>query len=199
MVELSRAKAKQWRLADRTQFEVGRASDLSSLERQGIGPFDTAYSVYGTLNLEPRIDQVKDWLIRLIRPNGALVVGLLNPTVLYELLLGPIVFKFDGYRKLAKSRVRIRIGLGDRTVTGFLYTPREFQRLLAPEFSLEKVIGVHILYRPPRPRKADGEGLWWMARALDLVERHLENHAPFSSLGFFSLMVFRRLERSGEN
>ena len=196
MIELSRAKARRWRLSDRTQFEVARASDLSSVRLLGLGPFDTAYSVYGTLNLEPRIDLFKGSLQTLMKPDSALVVGILNPTVLYELLLGPIAFKFDGYRKLAKRMVKIGIGSGNDSVTSFLYTPREFSALLEPEFSLERVLGVHILYRPPRPREGGGEGLWWLARALDSVEKHLEGRHPFSSLGFFSLLIFRRSKRS---
>ena len=194
MIELSRSKARKLRLADRIQFEVARASDLSSLRVAGLGPFDTAYSVYGTLNFEPRLDLFKHSLSSILRPGGALVVGMLNPTVLYELLFGPFFLRFAGYRKLAKHGVRIRVGSGDESVQSFLYSMREFGRLLEPEFSQERVWGVHILYPPPRPRKGGGPGLWWIARAMDRLEEYIESRFPFSGLGFFSLAVFRKLE-----
>src|SRR6266571_2085679 len=192
MIELSRAKAKRWHLADRTRFLVGRASDLSSVLDLGLGPFDAAYSVYGTLNLEPRLDLFKRSLPLLLKPRGKLIVGLLNPIVLYELLLGPLLLKFDGYRKLARRHVRTRIGMGTEWVSSFLYTVPEFSNLLKPEFSLERVLGVHILYKPPGPRRGEGEGLWWLARAMDRVERRLEERYPFSNWGFFYVMTFSR-------
>ena len=191
MIELSRAKAKRWHLADRTRFLVGRASDLSPVLDLGVGPFDAAYSVYGTLNLEPRLDLFKRSLHPLLKSRGKLIIGLLNPIALYELLFSPLLLKFDGYRKLARRHVRTRIGIGNEQVFAFLYSVREFSGLLAPEFCLERVLGVHILYKPPGPRKGDGEGLWWVARAMDRIERRLEERAPFSNLGFFSIMIFR--------
>jgi len=192
MIELSRSKAKRWHLTDRARFEVARASDLSPLQIAGLGPFDTAYSVYGTLNLEPRIEKFKNSIHHLLKPRGALVVGLLNPIVLYQLLLGPLALRFDGYRRLAKRPVKTRIGIGNHTLPGFLYSPTEFRKLVEPEFTLEGVRGVHILYPPPRKFSAGMEGRWWLARALDRIEGYVENQVPFSSLGLFALMSFRR-------
>jgi len=192
MIDLSRAKAKRWHLSDRARFEVGRASDLSSLRASGLGPFDTIYSVYGTLNLEPRLESFKKSVHPLLKPHGALVVGLLNPTVLYELLLGPFALRFDGYRKLAKDSVKTRIGAGNSTVNSFLYSPRQFARLLEPEFVLDRILGVHFLYPPPRGSSAGGKGLWWVARAMDRLEERLDDRFPFSHLGLFALMAFRQ-------
>lgn len=192
MIEISRSKAKRWRLSDRTRFEVARASDLPTHSGVGLAPFDTVYSVYGTLNFEPRIASFRVSAAAALRPHGAFVVGLLNPTVLYELLVGPPTLRFDGYRKLVRRGVRTRIGSGETTIHGFLYSPREFARLLRPEFALERLRGVHILYPPPRLRSRGGEGLWWVARTLDRLENRLEELPPFRSLGCFSLMVFRK-------
>lgn len=193
MIRIANQKAKGWRLTDRIAFETGRASDLRSLLTKGYAPFDTAYSVYGTLNLEPRIDAFKQALSELVRRDGVFVCGLLNPTVLYELLAAPLKLDFHGYRKLRKSAVETGIGVGSDRVISFLYTPREFAARMAPEFRLERVLGLHVLYPPPRGRHSESGGLWWVARALDAIELRLENHFPFSSLGFFSLLVFRRL------
>jgi SAM-dependent methyltransferase len=192
MIELSRNKARRSRLADRTQFEIARASDLSGLQAAGLDSFDTAYSVYGTLNLEPRVESFRTSVASLLKPHGALVVGLLNPIVLYELVFCPLALRFDGYRKLASLNVPYRIGSGEVSVPSFLYSPAEFERLLRPEFSLDRVLGVHILYPPPRSGRTRGEGLWFAARALDRLEDRLDAHRPFSSLGRFSLMVFHK-------
>jgi len=191
MVTLANAKARRFRLHDNARFYPLRASDLALLGGDSGAPFDTAYSVYGTLNLEPQLHRFKVALAGMLRERGAFVCGLLNPTVLYELVCGPILLKFHGYRKLAKVRVKTHIGLGDGIVAPFLYTPHEFGDLMRPEFEREGSGGLHLLYPPPRRRGA--LDLWWIGRALDSIERVLETRAPFASLGFFSLLVLRKV------
>ena len=192
MIRIADAKARQRRLHGRVNFEVLRASDIKTLLPRGYGPFDTAYSVYGTLNLEPRIPEFKAGVLELLRERGYLICGLLNPTVLYELIIAPWLLKFHGYRKLAKKGVRTRIGLGTDTLSAFLYTPEDFATLMEPEFRLTDVRGLHVLYPPPRGTA--GSSLWWIPRALDPLELFIEARFPFSHLGFFSLLTFRRAD-----
>src|SRR2546422_3290373 len=190
MIRIAKAKARKRRLQDQVNFEVLRASDVGALLQRGYGPFDTAYSVYGTLNLEPRMKDFKAGVLALLKGRGKFVCGLLNPTVLYELVASPVLLKFHGYRKLAKSRLQTRIGLGSETVETFLYTPKDFSNLMEPEFRLTDVRGVHVLYPPPRGTRASS--LWWIPRALDPLELLLEDKFPFSHLGFFTLLTFAR-------
>jgi len=190
MIQIAESKAKKRRLQKHVDFEVLRASEIGALLQRGYGPFDTAYSVYGTLNLEPRIEDFKAGVLTLLRQGGNFVCGLLNPTVLYELVAAPLLLKFHGYRKLAKSRLQTRIGLGSETVETFLYTPKDFSNLMEPEFRLTDVRGVHVLYPPPRGTRASS--LWWIPRALDPLELLLEDKFPFSHLGFFTLLTFAR-------
>ena len=190
MIARAQTKARAKRLEARTRFAVLRAGEIGLYPAEMRPAFDTAYSVYGTLNLEPQIDPFKTGLHSLLREGGAFVCGLLNPTVLYELLFDPLRLDFRGYRKLRKKLVRTRVGLGTDTVDSFLYTPREFAARMQPEFRLQSVRGLHILYPPPRG--ATGSDLWWVARMLDGVEKRVEQMRVFSGLGFFSLMVFRR-------
>lgn len=192
MVDLAQSKAKRWRLDGQARFLTARASDLDRLASDRLVPFDTAYSVYGTLNLEPQISRFKRALQVCLKDGGAFVCGLLNPTVLYELLAAPFLLRFQGYRKLARQGVQTRIGLGNQRILTYLYTPAEFAKVMAPEFSLEDTRGLHILYPPPRPRAGRRSDRWWVARAFDAVETHLERRMLFSSLGFFSLLVFRK-------
>jgi ubiquinone/menaquinone biosynthesis C-methylase UbiE len=192
MVLLAQSKAKQWRLDAQARFITARASDLQVLGSDRLVPFDTVYSVYGTLNLEPQISRFKQALQLCLKDGGTFVCGLLNPTVLYELLVAPVLLKFHGYRKLAKRGIPTRIGIGSQRVLTYLYTPSEFASVMAPEFSLEDVRGLHILYPPPRPRPGRRSERWWVARAFDSIEAHLERQKLFSSLGFFSLLVFRK-------
>jgi SAM-dependent methyltransferase len=192
MIRIAEAKARQRRLQEQIRFEVLRASDIETLLRRGYGPFDTAYSVYGTLNLEPRIREFKTGILGLLKEGGYFVCGLLNPTVLYELVIAPWLLKFHGYRKLAKRGVRTRIGLGTETLAAFLYTPEDFVTLMEPEFRLLEVRGLHVLYPPPRGTR--GSGLWWIPRALDSLELFIEARFPFSHLGFFSLLSFRKAD-----
>lgn len=190
MIGLARQKASRWNVQDRIQFEALRASDLSRLLNKIENPFDTVYSVYGTLNLEPHLKKFKGALLDLMKPAGSLVCGLLNPTVLYELVVAPLLLQFHGYRKLPRRGVRIRTGIGGRFVEAFLYSPLEFAELMKPEFALEDLMGLHFFYPPPRGKGAGSR--WWIARALDAWEKPLQRRSPFHSLGFFSLLVFRR-------
>jgi len=192
MIRIAEAKARQRRLHGQVNFEVLRASDIKGLLGRGYGPFDTAYSVYGTLNLEPRIRDFKEGVLALLKERGSLVCGLLNPTVLYELVIAPFLLKFHGYRKLAKNRVPTRIGLGTDTLDTFLYTPEDFSSLMEPEFHLTEVRGLHVLYPPPRG--TSGSGLWWIPRALDSLELFIEAKFPFTHLGFFTLLTFARAD-----
>ena len=192
MIRIAEAKARQRRLQGHVDFEVLRASEIKTLLRRGDGPFDTAYSVYGTLNLEPRIREFKAGVLELLRERGYLICGLLNPTVLYELVIAPWLLKFHGYRKLAKEGVQTRIGLGTDTLKTFLYTPEDFATVMGPEFRLTDVRGLHVLYPPPRGTR--GSSLWWIPRALDPLELFIEARFPFSHLGFFSLLTFQRAD-----
>lgn len=196
MVRLARSKAQKFQLQQRARFEVARASELDRLTKVFEESFDGAYSVYGTLNLEPALVAFKSSLTSILRNGGSFVCGLLNPTVLYELVLAPMALKFHGYRKLAKRHVRTRIGLGRHTVETFLYSPKEFARLMGPEFIQEEALGLHFLYPPPRGKGVvgggEGLGLWWGARTLDGIEHRLQRQFPFTSLGFFSLQAFRK-------
>jgi SAM-dependent methyltransferase len=190
MIRIAKEKAVRRRVEDRVEFRRLPASDIGDLNLEGQSAFDSAYSVYGTLNLEPDLVRFKRGLFTLLRPGGKFICGLLNPTVLYELVFGPLLGQFHGYRKLPKERVVTRIGLGTETVDAFLYSPREFERLMAPEFELDRVLGLHILYPPPRG--SGGRGLWWIARAFDEVEIRIQSRYPFRNLGFFTLFEFRR-------
>lgn len=191
MIRLAENKARKMRLSDRVRFEAMRASELGQLRETEKLPFDTVYSVYGTLNLEPNLDKFKHGLAQLLKAGGSFVCGLLNPTVLYELLVAPFLMKFHGYKKLVKRTVKTRIGLGADTVDAFLYSPREFAAIMQPDLHLEQVLGLHVLYPPPRG-DGGGNGLWWVARALDNIEVRVQSRFPFSDLGFFSLLVFRK-------
>ena len=193
MVRNAQLKAKKWRIEDRARFQAMRASDVSRLQGDPLAPFDTAYSVYGTLNLEPEIGRFKEGLLPILRSHARFVCGLLNPTVFYELIFAPLVGKFHGYRKLPKRAVKTSIGLGEDTVETFLYSADEFEAIMAPEFNLERVVGLHILYPPPRG--GGGRGLWWVARVLDAAEFRLESRYPFRNLGFFTLFVFQKRSR----
>ena len=190
MVHKAQEKARRRRLEDRASFRVMRAADIGLLVSEKTGAFDTVYSVYGTLNLEPDLPRFKEGLVSLMRDSSRFVCGLLNPTVMYELVMAPFFGKFHGYRKLRKQEVVTRVGLGDDTVKASLYSVDDVRTLMAPELQLERILGVHILYPPPRG--SQGHGRWWLARALDEVELRLQSRFPFRNFGFFSLLVFRR-------
>lgn len=156
------------------------------------GPFDGAYSFYGVLDLEPDLGAAIRGVARHLRPGAPFVVGLLNPTVLYELGLYPLLGRFKGYRKAFQEPVRLKVMAGGQdAVSCRLRTPRQLAAACRPLFEVERVAGIHFLAPPPRgpllrlPR---------LVRAINRLEEPLAQRWPWTRLGYFSLATLRRTE-----
>jgi SAM-dependent methyltransferase len=192
MVELARERA-QGLPAGAATFAQMRASDVGELALQAQH-FDAAFSFYAVLNLEPRVEPVAKGVFSLLDPGAPFLVGLLNPTVLFELALYPAALRLKGFRKASQRPVRLKVSRGASDAVGcFLYSPRAFARLLAPWFTLESFESVHLFLPPPDERMLRFPTL---VRGVNRMESRLESRWPFRSLGYFSLLTFRRKEGS---
>jgi SAM-dependent methyltransferase len=192
MVVLARGRAAAAELPEeRCRFERVRASEIPAPDG-ALGGFGGAYSFYAVLNLEPEPREVARRVARLLPTGAPFIVGLLNPTVLFELSLYTLLLKLKGFRKAASRPVRLKIAAGgEQEVDCFLFTPRAFADLCSPWFRLRETAGIHFLLPPPR------EGLLRfpaMLRMVNRVESAVESRFPWNRLGYFSLLT---LERTG--
>lgn len=190
MVELARERAAGLP-EGAAAFQQMRASEVGALAAGGE-KFDAAFSFYAVLNLEPDLKAVAEGVFDLIPPKAPFLVGLLNPTAFFEIALYPVAGRLKGYRKAAQRPVRLKVSRGGSgEVSCYLYSPAAFARFFAPWFSLERVASVHLFLPPPDAKMLRYRTL---VRGVNRIEGRLERRWPFRSLGYFSLLTFRRRE-----
>lgn len=193
MIDLARARAEGLP-EGAVEFRQMRASAVGDLKSEGLS-FDAAFSFYAVLNLETKLDRVAEGVASLIPPGAPFLVGLLNPTVFFELALYPFAGRLKGYRKASQRPVRLKVSRGGATdVACFLYPPKTFARFMAPWFALERVESVHLFLPPPDAKMLRFPSL---VRGVSRIESRLEKRWPFRSLGYFSLLTLRRREGTG--
>jgi ubiquinone/menaquinone biosynthesis C-methylase UbiE len=112
----------------------------------GPGSFDGAFSHFGALNCEPRLDALPETLHRLIKPKGRISLGVWNRTCLAEMLLFGIAFR--PRRSLARLQSSVPVGKSRFGVPVFPYSPGEVKRLFSPFFSLTHAVGASVLVPP---------------------------------------------------
>jgi len=152
--------------------------------------FDAAYSCYAVLNLEPRLDEFARAVARLLPEEAPLIIGLLNPTVLFEIAIYPFAGRLKGFRKASQRPVRLKIARGGKEeVACYLYSPKAFAKLMLPGFQLERVSAVHLFLPPPDQGMLRFPTLF---RGINRIEARLEARRGWNSVGYFSLLTFRR-------
>ncbi len=172
----------------RCRLETMRAGEVGSMADGAR--FDVAYSFYAVLNLEPNLDRAFEGIARVLKPGGTLVVGLLNPAVLYELTVYPLLGKLKGYRKLVRDPVRLKLGIGrEEEVPCYLFTPDAFAAQAAGFFEMTACRGVHVLAPPPRGAMLK---LHDALRIVNHVEDLVDDRWPLNRLGYFSLLTFEK-------
>jgi len=188
MVELARERAEGLS-SEKCDFLQMRASEIGRLADEGR-TFDGAYSFYAVLNLEPRLDAFAQGAARLLPEGAPLVIGLLNPTVFFELVLYPFFGRLKGYRKASQRPVRLKVARGGaEDVACYLYPAPHFARLLAPWFNLESTSAVHLFLPPPDRKMLRFPTL---IRGINRIEARLEARRGWRSVGYFSLLTLRR-------
>jgi SAM-dependent methyltransferase len=170
-------------------FRQLRAGDAGALADEGLR-FDAAFSYYAVLNLEPRLDACAEGVAGLLPEGARFVVGLLNPTALFEIALYPFALRLKGYRKAAQRPVRLKLAThGELDVACHLYGVDAFARRMRPWFELREAVGLHVFLPPPRGPLLRMPALLAMANRF---ESRLQHRAPFNRLGYFSLLVLER-------
>ncbi|MHB8605011.1 MAG: class I SAM-dependent DNA methyltransferase [Thermoplasmatota archaeon] len=193
MVDATRARAKSRGVDTAVRavhLPARRAGDLA--EVYGEGAFRGAYSLFGTLNLERDLDATRDGLARILAPGAPLVVGLVNPHVLWELVVYPWMMRFDKSAKKAARVTTMRVSRArDDRVPVQLFTPDEFVRRFAPAFTLERLVATNVVVPPPYLDRYVRSFPRFLSLA-SRVEDRVAARAPWNRLGFFSLLTLRR-------
>ena len=146
MVARTEERARLEHLNDRVQALAVGAHELARIE--GQSRFDGAYSNLGALNCVPNLPELAVQCARLLKPRGALVFAVIGRVCPWEI----------GYYsvRLNLTRIRVRfapnmvpVTMNKRTVWTNYYSPREFYRAFAQEFSLEEYRGLCVFAPPP--------------------------------------------------
>ena len=154
----------------------------------GYRTVDGAYSTYGAINTEPRLDRLIQDLHSMIKPEGKLLLGVWNKYCLYELV--GYAIRMRPSMSFARLRNPVPVGKSRFCVTTTSYSVGSLNGLLSNRFKLLRVYGVEILlppsnlvgYLPPPP----------FLNFLKKVEVGLEGQYPWNRLGDHFLGVYSR-------
>ncbi|MCS6845659.1 MAG: class I SAM-dependent methyltransferase [Caldilineales bacterium] len=196
MVQQAQAKAAAAGVAD-IRWHVlpaGRLGEL--LDAYGPAAFDGAYSNFGPLNGEPRLEPVAAALARLLRPAAALVATVMGRWCAWEIGWGLLHLRpRQALRRLHTAATGGAANLaapeGALPVPTRFYTPGEFARPFAEAFAVQEVAALPLLLPPPNLAH-----LWQrfpsLMQRLARAEPRLRGRRPFHSLGDHFLIVLRR-------
>jgi SAM-dependent methyltransferase len=197
MIETARAKARAagaegltWRV-----LPAGRLSDLAGEYEQGT--FDGAYSSFGALNCEPRLEPVAQGLAELLRPGAMLAASVMNRCCAWEMVWGVMRLRpRQAFRRLARGRVRagLESPVGRLIAPTYYYTPRTFTRGLSPHFRQCSVRGLPVFVPPPYLDHLSQRHPALIAR-LAAIDHLLGHRFPFRLLGDHFLAIMMRDER----
>jgi SAM-dependent methyltransferase len=194
MLEVVGKKARAAGVAERLRRVRARASELPGLLPQlGAGSFDGAYSTYGALNCEERVDRLPAALHELLRERGAFVAGVYNRWCLFELVGYGLTGRWG--RAVGRRDRPIRVGTSRFCVDVYAYSPAEFAGLFRPWFDATDLEGVPVVL-PPSDLVAYAEKLSRNFDRLAAVDRALGRRWPLRSLGDHFLWTFRRRSRA---
>jgi SAM-dependent methyltransferase len=187
MLEVLARKAKLEGLNDRIFTLHCRADGLRArIQSLGFDKFDGAYSTYGAINTEPRLDELFRDLHDLLKEDGTLVLGVWNKYCLYE----TVGYLLRGRPGLAFARLRnpVPIGKSRFCVASNAYSIASLGRHAASYFELRSILGVVIILPPSNLTRYLPKGRWLpFFKRLDL---HLGRTFPFNRLGDHFLAVY---------
>jgi SAM-dependent methyltransferase len=123
------------------------ASLLSSYQP---GSFDGAYSSFGALNCEPSLHPVADGLAQLLRPNGVIVLSIINRWCPQEFGWYALHGQWrEATRRWGGPVQAAAYPGGPKDVRTFYYSQREIERAFAAAFTLEHAEALPVLLPPP--------------------------------------------------
>ncbi len=190
MLDRLKDKAVAEGLQQRIRPRRLRASDIGVLsEEYGEGSFKGAFSNFGALNLEPRLEAVPGGLARLVERHGSVLLTIWNRACLVEMASNAI--RLRPRRALARLQSPVPVGLSRFGLPAFAYAPGAFLRLFRPAFDVTKLEALPFLVPPydflphiPRPDR--------VLPLLESADRPFRRRFPFNRLGDHFLALLRR-------
>jgi len=187
MLNVLSRKAQREGLQSRVVTIHCHPDELKSRVRAlGYYKIDGAYSTYGAVNTEPRLNHLFLELHDLLQDHGVLVLGVWNKFCLYE----TIGYLLRGKPQLAFARLRnpVPIGRSRFCVKSNAYSVRSLSKHVGPLFRLDEVFGVVIFLPPSNLTRYLPRG-----KLLDSVKKidlHVGRTFPFNRLGDHFLAVY---------
>jgi SAM-dependent methyltransferase len=144
MVERTRARADDAALGGRLQARHLGVQELDRLD----GRFDGIYSNFGPLNCAPDLDAVAAQCARLLRPGGSMVFSVMGRICPWEFAHYVLRGRF---RRAGVRGIRgvTPVGMNRHTIWTAYYTPREFYRPFAADFTLSVYRALSLFLPPP--------------------------------------------------
>jgi deazaflavin-dependent oxidoreductase (nitroreductase family) len=187
MLNILNKKASQEGLTKNVITIHCRTPDLEKRVRAlGYEHIDGAYSTYGAINTEPQLRNLFYSLRRLLKEDGALVLGVWNKFCLYEL----VGYILKGKPTLAFARLRnpVPVGKSRFCIASNAYSVSTLHDQLGQFFNLESVYGVVITLPPSNLTRYMPRGrLLGLFKGVDL---RLARVFPFNRLGDHFLALY---------
>jgi SAM-dependent methyltransferase len=159
----------------------------------GRAHFDGAYSSFGPLNCEPDLGPVVEALAQLVKPEGKVVVSLINRFCLWE-TAWYLAARQPGraFRRWAgRSEATVRSAWQDERITIYYWTPGQVESAFGPYFKPVRRMALpwlvppqyldHLVRRFPR-----------LFRRMARLDRRLAGYRPFYAIGDHFLIEFTR-------
>lgn len=188
MLSILRRKAEHHGLEERVQTRRMAAHEVERMVQEG--PLDGAFSSFGALNCEPRLQTLPAALHRLLLPKANFICSVVNKLCLTEILF--YLAKGDPERGVARARspTYVRASRNGEKIPTFAYSVGEFMEIFRPFFEPNLTMGLAVVLPPPHlqwiPRKF---GVQSRAEAL---ESKIGGAFPFNRLGDHFLVRMRR-------
>lgn len=184
MISQLREKASRAGLSDRIEAHVADYAGLGSWPSRN---YDGIVSAFAGLNTAPDLGEFSRHAAGLLRPNGRMVLHLLNRFSLWEWAGMVRDGRWSEARRLGSTGER-RFSIGDLELRHHVFYPRDaYSRYFSREFLLDECYGVGFL-RPPHTIRRIPPAV---IRGLGALERPLGSHRPFRNWGRFFVLDLR--------
>lgn len=192
MIAAARAGAADHPAGDRVTWHAVPAGEIAAAV---AGPFDAAYSNFGPLNCEPKLDQVARALAGLLPPAAPFLCSVMSRICAWEIAWGLARLRpREGLRRLGRGWLPAQMSAGPgeapSTMPVRYYTPEAFARAWTPYFRPELTLGYPLLIPPPYLAGRFPNA----AARLAGLERHVRGWPGLRSLGDHFLVILRRTE-----
>lgn len=167
------------------RLDMARPDELAALEGD---PFDGVLADFGGLNTVADLPALAEPLLRLIRPGGWFIAGVMGRHCLWDWGIELVRGNWRGLRT-RRTRGGTTLTVGGHPVRCYFPTPAEFRRAF-PRLQTVSCEALGLLLPPPRVT-AGREG-WRLWERLDRWEEPWARLPPFRGLGDHFLAIMRR-------